>query len=212
MRKHFWRIEYSIILVVVFAVILMLIPTRFIAPKEASYISSWNDTYHKMEYVFSAMTAHADADVAKGFRSAKTDDEREKLMIALVKPYLRLDDVNILKSRYKQSYMNGDKVEAQHEYSFDNLYLTKENKIVGIKDVKDDDIYHPAFIMMFDVNGLKGPNRWGKDVFGLNIFVDGKISPLGAGLPIEALKTDCSEVGTGVFCSYYYRIGGDFKE
>lgn len=212
MKKHFWRIEYSIIFCVIFGIFLMLLPSKFIAPKEASYISSWNDIYHKMEYVFSAMTAHANSDVIKSFRKAKSDYEREKIMIALVKPYLRINDYNMLKSRYNLCFMNGQKVARDNKYFFDNLYLTTDNKIVGINDIKDDDIYHPAFIMMFDVNGLNGPNRWGKDVFGLNIFVDGNISPLGAGLPIDVLKNDCSDSGTGVYCSYYYRIGGDFKE
>ncbi len=50
-------------------------------------------------------------------------------------------------------------------FYFSNLYLSKNNKIIGIKDIKDDDIYHPAFIMMFDMNGLNGPNTWGKRCF-----------------------------------------------
>ena len=108
--------------------------------------------------------------------------------------------------------MNGSKVKASDEFHFDNLYLTSKNKIVGIKDIKDDDVFHPAFIMMFDMNGLKAPNTLGKDIFGINIFVDGNITPIGSGWDLEDLKKDCSESGTGVSCSHYYRIGGDFNE
>jgi hypothetical protein len=108
--------------------------------------------------------------------------------------------------------MNGSKVAAGDEYYFERFYLTSNNRIVGIKEVKNHDIYQPAFRMLFDVNGLSRPNTWGKDIFGMNIFVDGKISPLGAGKSIDELTKDCSETGTGVSCSYYYRIGGDFKE
>ena len=99
-----------------------------------------------------------------------------------------------------------------HDFYIEKFYLNKNGKIMGIKDIKDDDIFHPAFIMAFDMNGLKGPNTWGKDIFGVNIFADGKTSPIGAGWDIEDLKKDCSEVGTGVSCSYYYRIGGEFNE
>ncbi len=66
--------------------------------------------------------------------------------------------------------------------------------------------------MMFDMNGLKGPNMWGKDIYAINIFVDGKITPIGTGWELEDMKLDCSDKGTGVSCSYYYRIGGEFNE
>ena len=165
-----------------------------------------------MEYVFNAMNAHADSDIIKGFKRAKNNAERENFMMNLVKPYLRISDDNELRKKYKPIYMSGEKVNTKEDYYFDKFYITKNNKIVGIKDVKDNDIHHPAFIMMFDVNGANMPNIWGKDIFGINIFIDGKISPLGAGIDIEKLKQDCSKLGTGVFCSYYYRIGGDFNE
>ena len=212
MKKLRWKIEYSITIIVVFAILLLLVPTRFIASKEATFISTWNEIYHKMEYVFNAMNAHADADIAKGFKNAKDDRAREQMMMNLVKPYLRITPNSDLNKRYKPLYMNNQKVKKGDEYYFDNLYISTNNKIVGIKDVKDSDIYHPAFRMMFDVNGLKAPNTWGKDIFGINIFVDGKITPIGAGHDIETLQKDCSDLGSGVFCSYYYRIGGDFKE
>jgi len=212
MKKRFWKIEYSITIFVIFAIILMLIPTRFISSKEASYIAKWNEYFHKMEYIFSAMNAQVDSNIVKGFKNAKTNQDRENLMMQLVKPYLRLREDDNLSKKYNYQFMNGNKVSKDEFYYFDSLYYSESGKIVGIKDIKDDDIYHPAFIMMFDVNGLKGPNTWGRDVFGVNIFVDGKISPIGAGNTIEELQQDCSQEGTGVTCSYYYRIGGEFNE
>lgn len=212
MKRHFWKIEYSITLCIIFGIFLLMLPSKFIASKEASYISEWNNIFHKMEYVFNAMNAQADANITKGFKSAKTNTAREKYMMQLVKPYLRINEQNVLKSKYSPNYMNGKKVNPNSKYFFDTLYLTSNGRIVGIKDIKDHDIYHPAFMMMFDVNGLRGPNRWGKDIFGLNIFVDGNISPFGAGISVPELKKDCSQTGMGVYCSYYYRIGGDFNE
>lgn len=212
MKKRFWKIEYSITIFVIFGIILLLIPSKFIASKEATYISQWNETIHKMEYIFSAMNAQADSDIVKSFKHAKSNAARENLMMNLVKPYLRITEFDELDKKYSSYYLNSEKVKQGDEFYFNNLYLSKNNKIIGIKDIKDDDIYHPAFIMMFDMNGLNGPNTWGKDVFGINIFVDGKINPIGAGWDIEDLKKDCSTTGTGVSCSHYYRIGGEFSE
>ncbi len=212
MKKHFWKLEYSITIFVVFAICLMFIPTKFMATKEATYISRWNETITKMEYIFSAMNAHAESDIIKSLKNAKDEVAREKLMMTLVKPYLRISETNSFQKKYNLHYLNSTAVKPGDRYYFDKLYLTRNNKIIGIKDIKDEDIYHPVFLMMFDMNGSKGPNTWGKDVFGLNIFIDGNITPLGSGWKIEDLKSDCSTKGTGVACSYYYRIGGDFNE
>ncbi len=212
MRKRFWKIEYSITIFVIFAIILLLIPSSFITSKEATYIHKWNETYNKVDYMFTAMTAQANENIVKGFHRAKTNEAREQLMITLVKPYLRIQEEDALKTNYNQYYMNGNKVKPTDSFYFDRLYNSSNGQIIGIKDIKDDDIYHPGFIMLFDMNGLKGPNTWGKDIYGINIFVDGKITPIGAGWNIDNVKQDCSETGTGVSCSYYYRIGGEFNE
>jgi hypothetical protein len=212
MKKHFWKIEYSITFFVIFAVVLLLIPTRFIASKEAAYISKWNETFNKMEYIFTAMNAQADSEILKSFKRAKNNQERENIMMRLVKPYLRISEQDEVANKYNLSYMNGEKVKKDDIFYFDTLYKTSTNSIVGIKDIKDEDVFHPVFIMMFDMNGLQGPNVWGKDVYGINIFIDGNITPIGTGKDMEELKKDCSSVGRGVYCSHYYRIGGEFNE
>ncbi len=211
MKKRFWKLEYSITIVVIFGIMLMLIPPTFISSKKVTYISKWIDTYNKMEYIFNAMNAQVDADIVKSFKNANSNQEREEIMIRLVKPYLRITEQDEVK-KYSAHYMNGTKVQKKDEYYFENLYLTKSGTVIGIKDIKDEDIYHPAFMMMFDMNGSKGPNTWGKDIYGINIFIDGKITPIGAGWDIMNVKKDCTESGSGVSCSHYYRIGGEFNE
>ncbi|MBD5402583.1 hypothetical protein HDR58_07280 [bacterium] len=212
MRKRFWKIEYSITIFVVFAIVLLLIPTSFISSKEAVYMAKWNETYNKMDYMFSAMSAQADSDIVKSLNKAKTNSLREELMIRLVKPYLRLYDQEALLRRYTPHYLNGSRVNKNDEYYFEKLYMNKAGMIVGVKDIKDEDCFHPGFIMMFDMNGLVGPNTWGKDIYGINIFSDGKITPIGTGWDIDMLKKDCSEYGSGISCSHYYRIGGEFND
>lgn len=71
MRKRFWKIEYSITIFVVFGIILLLIPSSLITSKEATYISKWNETYNKIDYTFTAMSAQADANIVKSLHKAK---------------------------------------------------------------------------------------------------------------------------------------------
>ena len=107
--------------------------------------------------------------------------------------------------------MNNDKVKEGAKYYFDNFFMTEENQIVGLKWF-DKDCHEKTVcgILVFDVNGITPPNTWGKDVFGLNILEKG-IEPIGKDVDAVALKTNCSKNGAGVFCSYFYLIGGDFE-
>ena len=138
MKKHFWKTEYSITIIILFACVLFFIPISF-SSHEAKYISNWNQEYGKLDYMFTAMNAQADSDIAKGLKNAKTEDRREFFMIQLVKPYLRLEENERLTSRYKLHYMNGKRVPKDDFYYFDKLYLYEKGNIIGIKDIKNND-------------------------------------------------------------------------
>ena len=210
MNKFVWKIEYSLTIFAIFTGILFMVPTSF-SSKNAVYISKWNTEYNQIEYMFSAMSAQAETKIVKSLKNAKTDDEREKNMIQLVKPYLRLEEP--LKSKkYYQYYMNGKKVKKNDFYYFDTLYVNRDDNIVGIKDIENKTPDSPVFLMMLDTNGYKKPNIWGRDIFGLNIYKDGNINPIGYGWDVKKLRKDCSKKGTGLSCSYFYRIGGEFVE
>ena len=60
-----------------------------------------------------------------------------------------------------------------------------------------------------DINGPKGPNQFGQDVFILyrNEEAD-SIIPYGADKPIEEVQQNCSKTGTGMYCaSWIYQNG-----
>lgn len=211
MKKFAWKIEYSITLLVIFAVSLFLIPISF-SSKVAEYISVWNEKYNKIEYMFTAMSAQADSEIVKDLKDMTDNDRRERLMLKLIKPYLRLDKIKKRHSNYVQHYMNGKTINKKDAYYFSNLYLSNNGLIVGIKDIQNINNNTPIFMMLIDVNGYKKPNIWGKDIYGINIFSDGKIKALGHDKQLDELRKDCSNIGTGVYCSYFYRIGGEFRE
>ena len=65
-------------------------------------------------------------------------------------------------------------------------------------------------LLMYDVNGRVGPNVWGKDVFGYNIYND-RFEPFCKNDSITIQRQECSKDGTGLCCSNYYLIGGSFE-
>ena len=208
MKKFIWRIEYSLTLMAIFIGILFMIPTSFCS-KTAINISKWNAEYNQMQYMFSAMSAQ-EADIKEKFKSANNPDKRELYLIELIKPYMRLKEP--LKKKYIQHYMNGKTVQASDLYHFKTLYLNNDDLIVGIKYVMGELQDPVVFIMIIDTNGYKKPNTWGRDIFGIKIYKDGNINSFGYGWDVDKLRKDCSKNGTGLSCSHFYRIGGEFIE
>lgn len=212
MKKHYWKLEYSIALFVFLGILLLLMPVSFESTRQASFISKWNEKFNRVEYMFSVINAHVSDDLLKGMSKAKTPQERENVLLTIIKPYLRIEIGATPVRHYHPRYINGSKVYKGQTYYFDEFYFAENNTIVGLKDIKTESDNDILFIMMFDVNGILPPNRWGKDIFGINIYDKGKIEPFGFDKTIQELKKDCSKNGTGVYCSYYYKIGGGFEE
>ena len=209
-KKMYPRIEYMVVALVLFAVLLLVIPFSRSNTMQAMYISKWNEVYNRVDYMFSVMNAHVDDDMLKSLKNAQTTKDKEQILLAIVKPYLRINTDNIPSKFYKPKFKNGSNIPTDDRYYFDEFYFTKNRTIVGIKNIKTLNENDPFFIMMFDINGLKRPNRFGVDIFGINIFDKGKIEPFGYDKTLNALQEDCSEAGTGISCSYYYKIGGEF--
>ena len=207
-----WKLEYTVTLFVFAGVLLALAPVSFENTRQANFISKWNEIYNKTDYMFQVINAQITEDVLSDFKNAETSAQRERLLVDTVKPYLRLNTVKNVPRRYRTKYMNKARVYKGQQYHFSDLHFTEDNRIVGIKDLPPDGERNPIFIMMFDINGFLPPNTWGRDVFGINVFEGGRIEPFGQGLDMSKLHSDCSETGTGVFCSYYYKIGGGFTE
>ena len=210
--KNRWKLEYSIALFVMFGVILLIVPFSFENSRQANFISKWNEKLNRVEYMFSVINAHITDDMIKSMNRAKTPQEREELLLTVVKPYLRINTDNYPIRHYRPRYMNGNRVYRGQLYFFDDFYFAENNTIVGKKKKKTDKSSDVWFLMMFDMNGLLPPNRWGKDIYGINIYDGGRIEPFGFDKSMKELKKDCSESGTGVDCSYYYKIGGGFDD
>ena len=209
-KKKYLKLEYMITLLIIIAVVLIIVPFDFENNTQAEFISRWQDKYSRLEYMFNVISAHEKAEILKSFQRAKTPDEREQIMINVIKPYFRIKKENLPK-HYIAKFMNKIKVPSTNKYYFDDIYTSENGMIVGIKDLECEKPDEPMFLMMFDINGVLPPNTWGKDVFGAKIYSN-KVEPLGQDLSLQELKNDCSENGKGIGCSYYYQIGGNFSD
>jgi len=210
MRKNgFTIIEVMAVFFLILGITFFILPIVFNNTKQARFISQWTETFSEMQYIASVIRAQNDPELINKFEKAKDNKVIGALALDTLKPYLRIKN-GVAQSDYSQYYMNKDKVKIDAKYYFDDFYFTEENQVVGLKWInKDCHKNDVCGVLVFDVNGIIPPNTWGKDVFGLNILEKG-IEPIGKGFDSDTLKKDCSKDGAGVYCSYFYLIGGDF--
>ena len=210
-KKWVWKTEYYIALLFFLGAVMLFVPFKFENYFQAGLISSWKERYDKTAYMFNVINAQTNDAILKSFANAQTPEQREKLLLQLVKPYLRLDKFDKFPRGYRPKFLNGKRVTKDNYYKFTDLYFT-DNQIVGIKDIHNFNKKDAWFMIMFDVNGILPPNVWGKDIFGVYIFDEGKIEAFGYNKTTDELKKDCSREGLGIDCSYYYKIGGGFND
>ena len=211
MKKHWWKIEYSITLLVLVALIMFIVPFKLENYRQARMINLWKERHEKLAYMFNVINAQASDDILKSFKNSDPE-QREQLLLQLIKPYMRIHNVKRIPWRYRPRYMNGNRISKKDEFYFKDLYFSESQKIIGVKDITADKDNDAWFMLMFDINGFLPPNRWGKDIFGVYIYDEGRIVPFGYTSSMEEIQKDCSKVGKGLYCSYYYLIGGDFND
>ncbi len=107
---------------------------------------------------------------------------------------------------YRITFLNG--TYPNDTYRFRDYKNTYSNATLSVKlfESEQDNL---RGVFMYDVNGKSGPNVWGKDVYGMNIYED-RFEPFCKSEPIIEQKQDCSKNGTGLCCSSYYLMGGNF--
>jgi hypothetical protein len=111
--------------------------------------------------------------------------------------------------KYKIKYMNGDMPDEL--YTFEEIYNTDNGATIAFKWFNNNSFNgedKKYGMIMYDVNGKHGPNVWGKDVFGLDVYIN-KVEPFGKNVDPVTVEADCSRQGTGVFASFYYLNGGN---
>jgi len=207
-RNGFTIIEVVVVFLLILSVTFLVLPRNFESTREARLISKWGQKYSELEYMFSVIKAQHDSEIKDKLEGANDNNDRRDILLDTIKPYLRITSkVNV---PYSPRYMNGTIVDSESKYYFDKFYSTGLNEIVGLKwvkeDCKDKEI---CAIISLDINGMTPPNKWGYDIFGINVFKNG-IQPMGKDVDPDTLRNDCDRSSYGTYCSYYYLIGGRF--
>ena len=192
MKKGFTIIEVSILFVIFLIVAFLVAPLSLDDTVRTANISKWRAVQSDFANLFFAINA-----------SRQEDNEPfESVFDSVFK-----NEVTELVEPYKITFLNG--TFPSNTYRFNEYKLTTQKAIIAYKLFENSNDDGLKGILMYDVNGVKGPNVWGRDVFGLNIYED-KFEPFCKADSLSAQKQDCSKNGLGLCCSNYYLNGGSF--
>lgn len=192
MKKGFTIVEVSILFVIFLIVALLVAPLSLDDTRQAKNTSRWRSVQQDFSNIFYSINTKQ-SEENTGF-----SDAYETIMSNEIKESVK---------PYRINFMDGTYPNAT--YKFSDFKLTYSDAVVATKlfDLPQDNI---KGLLLYDVNGKAGPNVWGKDVFGLNIYAD-RFEPFCKKKSVNEQKKDCSKNGTGLCCSNYYLIGGNFE-
>lgn len=191
MKKGFTIVEVSILFVIFLIVALLVAPMSLDDTRQAKNTSRWRSVQQDFTNIFYSInneTEEASTPFNKTLQTILDNEIKDKI------------------PAYKISYMNG--IHPVGTYRFEDYKTTYSNAVIAVKLLDEPENKLKGYLM-YDVNGKNGPNIWGKDVFGLYIYSN-HFEPFGKSETITTQKQDCSKNGTGLFCSNYYLIGGNF--
>ena len=191
MKKGFTIVEVTILFTIFIIVALLIAPLSLDDTRQVKNTSRWKSVQSDFSNIFYAInTQRMDENIS--FKDAF------EATIA--------NDINSSAETYKITYMNG--TFPSDTYRFNDFKTTGSGATLAYKlfDESKDGIIGK---LMYDVNGKTGPNVWGKDVYGMNIYAD-RFEPFCKSDSIAVQKQDCSPNGTGLCCSNYSLIGGSF--
>ena len=211
-KSAFTLVEIGIVFSLILIVSALVIPHVVDDSKKVQDISKWRHTYDDVVYAFQSMFINNSESyqnqIYEKIYNAKSSQEIEDIVFDEFRPYLRVES-KFESKKYKPRYLNFERVKEGQYYYFDKLYNTQNDTIVGIKWLGELYDKSSLLALMFDLNGEAGPNMWGKDIFGVNVYKD-KLEPFGKNLPSYEIAADCSKKGRGVYCSYSYLTDAQF--
>ena len=189
MKKAFTIVEVSILFVIFLIVAFLVAPLSLDDTLQAKNVSNWKNLQDDFANIFYSINTEKD----------NTDFNFAKTFNLVMQSEIKSDILP-----YKITYMNG--AYPNSKYRFNDYKQTNKKAVVAYKlyDKPENNIYG---ILMYDINGQVGPNVWGKDVFGFNIYED-RFEPFCKSEPIKIQEKECSKSGNGLCCSNYYLIGG----
>lgn len=106
---------------------------------------------------------------------------------------------------YPVKNLNGSDKTADKMFTEGNGFVTTDGMLWYIESTSatcsttSDDMKNACIDIGVDVNGQKGPNVVGKDIFAFYVTNDGSVYPDGGGFDLTS--SSCSKSGTGLGCT-----------
>ena len=198
------------VVAVILLTILIVMPFNLINIEQAQRIAKWKLEFEQLEYCFSLVKLHEGTIVPTEQEAGKI--VTDEYMFERLRPYFNFSSDSFSEiPKYSYRKMNGRSMDKDGQFFFDKFFFNKKDMILSIKKTtrKEYNDKYPLFFMYVDINGTEKPNRIGQDVFFINIYKD-RISALGNNKEYAKLKSNCSPIGNGLYCSEYYLLGGRF--
>ena len=192
MKKGFTIVEVSILFVIFLIVAFLVAPLSLDETMQAKNASRWRKVqgdFLNIHYSINTQEDINNFDFASAFDSVMAGEVKADM------------------EPYKITYMNGTFPSA--EYRFTNFKQTYSNATVAYR-LYGTPSTDSLGVLMYDVNGPIGPNVWGRDVFGYNIYAD-RFEPFCKNETLAKQRQDCSKSGTGLCCSNSYLMSGSFN-
>ena len=189
MKKGFTIIEVTILFVIFLIVAFLVAPLSVDDTIQAKNTSRWRSVQDDFTNIINTIYLQTDENNVTFKKRFETVIDEE--FNSYAKPY----NINYLNGNDAKNIVDNYRTTQQKATFSYKIFDTPENKLLGI--------------ILYDVNGTKKPNTLGKDIFGYNVYED-RFKPFCRKDNINKQKKDCSRNGTGLCCSNYYLIGGNF--
>jgi len=211
-------LSFAEIVVIVFVTIVLfcvLLGKIFGVSQESKVIYNWKKTLESAQYSYDVILLTQNNKLMEYVKGENTT--RNAAILNMFKDTLNAETVvrvNEQKSlkNYKYRFLNGRQVPKDSKYYASDFSYSPDGTIMAGLNWMNADCFETddlCGILLFDMNGVKLPNRFGLDVFGANIYKD-RLEPFGTGLSYEENQRNCRRLETGVTCSRFYLMGGQF--
>lgn len=214
-RKALSFAEIVVVIFIIIVIVCILFAKLFGVKQESGIIYNWKKTLAATQYSYDVLLLTKKDELAEVIKLE--NPKRNEAVLSLFRTTLNVntvDTVNDSRSlkHYRYNFLNGRRVPKDSKYFVKHFVYSPDGKIMaGLNWINDDCFNNDGLcgVILFDMNGVKLPNRFGLDVFGANIYKD-RIEPFGSGLSYEENQINCRRLETGVTCSKFYLMGGQF--
>ena len=205
-KAGFTILEIIVLIFIISIFATITIPVVINDSKEAALISNWRMQVQDAKYFFSLIKMNNSEEVQKAFT-----DRNEREIFNLYLKYAGLENVEeVPLENYNLKSLNNKVIKEDSPYYIQRMIKKDDTTFIGFSPCKNC-VDHEKICgkLFFDVNGMKGPNKLGVDVFGFDVRGD-NLQIFGEDRDIKKVRKDCSRFGTGAYCSIYYLKGGKF--